>query len=186
MRTRVLSLKTVLVALFILSMIAAFAALQPFTAHAIYPAALDTWEYETSIGEGRGGFPEGVTWVDSSTIMITESDYGDADGPDPSEFSQVAKYSLSSTATPSATYGTAGSGTNPPNFDWPAHVAVSESGDIVVADSNNNRIMVLTSTGSYKTSFGTYGTSIGQFAYPDGCRDPGRQRLHLLHLRFRH
>ena len=168
MRTQVLSFKIVVLALFVLSMIAAFAALQPFGAHAIYPAALDTWEYETSIAAGRGGYPEGVTWVDSSTIMITESDYGDAEGPDPSEFSQVAKYSLSSTATPSATYGTAGSGTNPPNFDWPAHVAVSESGDIVVADSNNNRIMVLTSSGSYKTSFGAYGTGIGQFAYPMG------------------
>ncbi len=50
-----------------------------------------------------------------------------------------------------ATYGTLGSGTAP-NFNAPEQVAVDSTGRILVADTANNRLMVLTSAGAYSTS----------------------------------
>jgi sugar lactone lactonase YvrE len=54
-------------------------------------------------------------------------------------------------------------------FIWPSGVAVSSSGDVYVADSNNNRIQKFTSTGTWQTSWGSGPSSDnGTFNAPYG------------------
>jgi DNA-binding beta-propeller fold protein YncE len=54
-------------------------------------------------------------------------------------------------------------------FNFPQGVAVDASGNIVVADTNNNRIQVFTSAGAHLFSFGSGpGPADGQFNFPQG------------------
>lgn len=61
-------------------------------------------------------------------------------------------------------------GTANGNFDLSpdSEVAVDSSGNVYVADSDNNRIQKFTSTGGFITKWGTFGTGNGQFKNPTG------------------
>lgn len=62
-----------------------------------------------------------------------------------------------------AEFGSAGTATG--QFDSPGGVAVDKLGQIVVADSGNNRVQLCQRNGSC-TAFGALGSSAGQFSYP--------------------
>lgn len=48
-------------------------------------------------------------------------------------------------------------------FTWPRGVAVTDEGDIVVADSSNHRVQVFDSSGQFQRQFGRYGQADGEF-----------------------
>ena len=52
--------------------------------------------------------------------------------------------------------------------DWASGIAVSPQGIMVVADTNNHRILKLNTDGSLITKWGSYGNEIGQFNSPQG------------------
>ncbi len=62
------------------------------------------------------------------------------------------------------TYGTTGNG----NFQYPRGIAIDASGNIYVVDTNNHRVQVFTSAGTYVRQLGTTGTGPGQFNNPYG------------------
>ncbi|KAK7092868.1 tripartite motif-containing protein 2-like [Littorina saxatilis] len=53
-------------------------------------------------------------------------------------------------------------------FDMPCGVAVTKSGDIVVADTENHRIQIFSPEGVFKFKFGTKGPNPEQLNYPLG------------------
>ncbi len=63
-------------------------------------------------------------------------------------------------------FGTRGSGDG--EFNFPTHVAVSESGKVFVVDSMNNRVMIFSSDGQFIGKFGRIGRVTGSFARPKG------------------
>ncbi|GIX82455.1 RING finger protein nhl-1 [Caerostris extrusa] len=54
-------------------------------------------------------------------------------------------------------------GTDNGCFTWPRGVCVGNDNTIVVADSNNHRVQVFTSSGKFLQQFGSYGSSEGEF-----------------------
>ncbi|MFH1961832.1 MAG: right-handed parallel beta-helix repeat-containing protein [bacterium] len=63
-------------------------------------------------------------------------------------------------------WGSNGSGDG--QFSGPHGVAVDTSGNVFVADSNNNRIQKFDSDGTFITKWGSSGSGDGQFSYPCG------------------
>ena len=61
-------------------------------------------------------------------------------------------------------FGSRGSG--PGQFVNPRGVAVSSSGDIVVCDSDNHRVQVFRSDGTFVRAWGSRGRAPGQFVHP--------------------
>ena len=67
-------------------------------------------------------------------------------------------------------WGSEGSG--PGQFNGPQDVAVDNTGNVYVADTQNHRIQKFTGNGTFVTSWGEFGTSDGQMKYPSGvCAD---------------
>lgn len=64
-------------------------------------------------------------------------------------------------------FGSSGSGNG--QFSSPAGVAVDQkTGDVYVADGNNNRVEKFSRAGAYISQFGASGTGNGQFDFPGG------------------
>ena len=63
-------------------------------------------------------------------------------------------------------FGTRGSGNG--QLYGPTGIALDSSGNIYIADTNNNRIEKFNSSGTYVSQFGSYGTANGKFWYPRG------------------
>lgn len=53
-------------------------------------------------------------------------------------------------------------------FHEPRDLAIDNAGNILVADYDNNRIQIFTSTGVFISKFGKSGTGIGQLSGPSG------------------
>jgi tripartite motif-containing protein 71 len=100
---------------------------------------------------------------------------------DPSEL-EIPK---SPPPTHASSFGT--SGTANGQFDHPADIALTANGQLLVADSENDRIQRFDEYGTYIGKFGSYGTGTGQFDRPSGIAiapngdilvaEPGNDRL---------
>lgn len=64
------------------------------------------------------------------------------------------------------TWGT--NGTASGQFNQPVGIAVAENDTVYVADTNNNRVQIFDSVGTFISSFGSSGTANGQFINPQG------------------
>lgn len=56
--------------------------------------------------------------------------------------------------------------TNPTSVWSPSSIALAPDGDVIVADTMNGRIRVLSSTGALKASIGTFGSTLGRLREP--------------------
>jgi hypothetical protein len=75
-------------------------------------------------------------------------------------------------------WGSSGAGNG--LFYYPSGVAVQANGDVVVADSNNNRVQVFTPSGTYVGQWGTLGVGNGQFEYPYGIATDGSGNIFVV------
>jgi len=83
-----------------------------------------------------------------------------------------------------------GKGTGYGEFDFPRGLAVDRAGNILVSDTNNNRIQKFTSEGTSLGAIGRPGSDNGEFSGPDGLAvdpegniyvaDTGNQRIQKL------
>ena len=64
------------------------------------------------------------------------------------------------------TTGNGTSGTGNGEFSSASGIAVSQGGEIYIADQGNHRIQVLDHNGTFKSKFGSYGFAPGQLYYP--------------------
>jgi DNA-binding beta-propeller fold protein YncE len=65
-------------------------------------------------------------------------------------------------------------------FDYPEGVAVDSSGNVYIADANNNRIQKFTSTGQFITKWGSSGSGDGEFYYPCGIAADSRGYVYVV------
>ncbi|MHB8490669.1 MAG: virginiamycin B lyase family protein [Solirubrobacteraceae bacterium] len=103
---------------------------------------------------------------------------------------RVIAYELKGTEAPtiSGDWGTMGSGEG--QLMGPAGLAVAANGNVLVADSGNDRIDVFSSAGAFKDSFGQGGSGAATLASPEGLAvgegeatyvvDTGANRLELF------
>lgn len=65
-------------------------------------------------------------------------------------------------------WGTSGSG--PGQFDYPSDIAADRSGQVFVVDTENARVQMFDSSGTYLGQWGSLGAADGQFNAPQGLR----------------
>ncbi len=63
---------------------------------------------------------------------------------------------------------TGGKGTGKAEFDSPTGIAVGANGNVLVADTNNDRIEKFSPSGTFLSTIGTKGRGRGQLAGPNG------------------
>ena len=95
---------------------------------------------------------------------------------------------------PVLSFGEKGSGDG--MFMYPYGVAVSDGDEIVLADSNNHRVQVFDSNGTFLRFFGREGKNAGEFKYPVGIAinkdrnifvaDTNNHRIQILSWEGRH
>ena len=95
---------------------------------------------------------------------------------------------------PVLSFGKKGSGDG--MFMYPYGVAVSDGDEIVLADSNNHRVQVFDSNGTFLRFFGREGKNAGEFKYPVGVAinkdrnifvaDTNNHRIQILSWEGRH
>jgi tripartite motif-containing protein 71 len=74
--------------------------------------------------------------------------------------------------------GAAGSGTGA--FNHPSAVTVAPSGNVYVADTNNNRVVELSANGSFIEEWGAKGTADGHFRSPDAIAVDAAGNVYVL------
>ena len=118
-----------------------------------------------SPGTGAGQFsgPTGVAVDASGNVFVADTSNH-----------RVQRYNAATAAW--TTLGGLASGSGNGQFAYPQGVAVDPSGTgqaVVVADTNNHRVQVLTNALAYSSQFGSSGAGNGQFANPRGVAVDG-------------
>ena len=118
-----------------------------------------------SSGTGAGQFstPTGVAVDASGNVFVADTSNH-----------RVQRYNAATAAW--TTLGGLASGSGNGQFAYPQGVAVDPSGTgqaVVVADTNNHRVQVLTNALAYSSQFGSSGAGNGQFANPRGVAVDG-------------
>jgi DNA-binding beta-propeller fold protein YncE len=72
-----------------------------------------------------------------------------------------------------------GKGTGRGQFDSPTGIAVDETGNVLVADTNNSRIEKFSPTGTFLSILGTKGSAQGQFRAPNGIAVDGNGNIYV-------
>src|SRR5258708_30615205 len=103
-------------------------------------------------------------------VVFTRRDLAYGPGAAPQASSQTADEALYAQKTRAiASTAVFGTGSAPDvQVRQPKALAIGPNGDLYVADSQNNRILELSSTGKTVRSWGTKGTGDGQFSEPWG------------------
>ena len=73
-------------------------------------------------------------------------------------------------------------GTGDGQFDQPVGVAADSTGNVYVADTNNDRIQKFNSTGTFLTKWGTFGVGDGQFNEPNGIGIDSSNNLYVADI----
>src|SRR5262249_33728671 len=76
-------------------------------------------------------------------------------------------------------WGKADIGSDPGQFYGPRDIAITPSGEVLVADTGNKRIQVFDQRGTYLRSFGTEGAGPGQFREPVGLAVDKQGRIYV-------
>jgi tripartite motif-containing protein 71 len=76
--------------------------------------------------------------------------------------------------------GDGSSGEGPGKFDHPAAIGVDGTGDVYVADTNNNRIVKLAPAGGVLTEWGSRGTGDGRFHSPTGVAVDAAGKVYVV------
>lgn len=80
-------------------------------------------------------------------------------------------YSVSACREDKLLYKLGAKGSKDGEFNYPRGLCTTVEGDIVVADSKNHRVQVLSGYGVFKFAFGQHGTDIGKFDEPTGVTE---------------
>lgn len=75
-------------------------------------------------------------------------------------------------------------GGGPGQFNYPTHVSVARSGDILVTDSMNHRVQVLSPEGTFLWQAGGAGDSAGSFSRPKGAATDSDGHLYVVDAIF--
>ncbi|MGA8364075.1 MAG: RHS repeat-associated core domain-containing protein [Solirubrobacteraceae bacterium] len=126
--------------------------IQGFTAGGSYLA-----QYGPSSGEHKLLEPYGITATSSGSLYVVDTSNH-----------RIQKLTIVPVSPPlyNSQFGSFGTGNG--NLKYPRAAAVDSSGDVWVADGENNRMQEFSATGEYLRQFGTVGTGNGQFKEPWG------------------
>jgi len=80
---------------------------------------------------------------------------------------------------PPVTMFQGGKGAGRGQFEFPRGIAAIQSGNILVADSNNNRIEKFSALGVFVSTFGTSGRSPGEFQQPNGMAVDSKGNIYI-------
>src|SRR5205814_5848400 len=95
---------------------------------------------------------------------------------------------ISTSRTPSTTVPPCGtfllkwgvkSGTRGGELDYPVGVATDGSGNVYVADRNNDRIQKFDANGTFLTKWGSYGSGNGELNFPVGVAPDGSGNVYV-------
>jgi len=126
-----------------------------------------------SFGSGDGQFnsPEGIAVDSSGNIYVADTGNKRVQIFDSAGVFQLmfgwgvdTGAEAFETCTSSCQGGEPGTGDG--QFDDPVGITVDDSGNIYVADTNNDRVQIFDSAGAFQSKFGSSGTGDGQFNVP--------------------
>jgi DNA-binding beta-propeller fold protein YncE len=134
-------------------------------------------EFVRSLGSGYGSaegqlyYPFGIALLQSNggqqeTVLVTESGN-----------QRVSQFALDGTFI-GIFAGTDKVGSGDGEFNCPRGITVlGSSGEVAVADCDNNRVQIFDSEGNYKRQFGTEGKEDGQLNFPSGLASDAHGNL---------
>jgi hypothetical protein len=128
-------------------------------------------EFVRSLGSGAGsaegnlGYPFGIALF-QETVLVTDEDNH-----------RVSQFALDGTFI-GIFAGTGEEGSGDGELKVPRGITVlGSSGEVAVADCNNNRVQIFDSEGNYKRQFGKEGKENGQFYRPSGLASDAHGNL---------
>ena len=134
-----------------------------------------------SNGAGNGQFstPSGVAVDGNGNVYVSDANNSriqkfDSNGGYLSQWGRYGSY-----AVPSGGLGGYDSSDGRGQFFYPRGLAVDGSGNVYVADSNNNRIQKFDSNGAYVAQWGSLGSGDGQLNQPSGVAVDGAGNVYV-------